>query len=187
MTETPSDPSELAWWYRSPSGEIYGPYDDVEFDRYAKEGRFDPAGGLRHGEDPSPWESVDFVMSSQVTSSPSGTRPETTSQTTPPLERPVESAAGISSVSRVVFILTALLPGVVLSVFGIHNLIAGYTGKGVTQLVLSLVVVWGMGCVSILLPPSICLSVVVWIGLLIWSIVEACTVTHDEKGRRFAG
>jgi hypothetical protein len=48
------------------------------------------------------------------------------------------------------------------------------------------VLIWGMGCVSVVLPPSICLSAVTWIGLLIWSIVEASTVTIDAKGRRFS-
>ena len=187
MNDVPSDPSEKTWWYRSPSGEIYGPYDDAEFDRYAGEGRFDPVGSLRHGEDPSPWESVDSVMSSRGAPSSSGARAEEAPKATPPLERPVESTTAVSSISRTAFILTALLPGVLLSIFGVHNLIAGYTGKGVTQLALSLVLVWGMGCVSVVLPPSICLSAVVWIGLLIWTIVEACTVTHEQQGRRFAG
>jgi hypothetical protein len=96
-------------------------------------------------------------------------------------ESPVRASGG-GSFRR---LLLALLPGLI-SIFGIHNIVAGYTGKGVTQLVMSLVLIWGMGCVSVVLPPSICLSAVTWIGLLIWSIVEACTVTIDAKGRRFS-
>ena len=191
MTEEPPSPLAKIWWYRVPSGEIYGPYDDVEFDRYDAEGRFDSGGRVRRGDDPSPWEPVDVARKARRSpppppASPSEFRSESSQPTSPPLEPPVEDPSGVSSISRVVFVLLALLPGLMLSVFGIHNLVAGYTGRGVTQLILSLMFVWGMGCISLALPPTICLSAVVWIGLVVWSIVEASTVTHDAKGRRFS-
>lgn len=192
MTEEPPSPLAKIWWYRAPSGEIYGPYDDVEFDRYAAEGRFDSGGRVRRGDDPSPWEPVDVARKARRSppsppASPSEFRSESSQPTSPPLEPPVEDLSGVSSISRVVFILLALLPGLMLSIFGIHNLVAGYTGRGVTQLILSLMFVWGMGCISLALPPTLCLSAVVWIGLVVWSIVEASTVTIDAKGRRFSG
>jgi hypothetical protein len=191
MTEEPPSPLAKIWWYRVPSGEIYGPYDDVEFDRYDAEGRFDSGGRVRRGDDPSPWEPVDVARKARrspppSSASPSEFRSESSQPTSPPLEPPVEDPSGVSSISRVVFVLLALLPALMLSVFGIHNLVAGYTGRGVTQLILSLMFVWGMGCISLALPPTICLSAVVWIGLVVWSIVEASTVTHDAKGRRFS-
>ena len=185
MTEEPSDAASRDWWYRSPNGEIFGPYDDVELERYAGEGRLESAGALRHGPESSPWESVDVALGARRSPPSSEVNPGPPQRINPPLSPSAVDASGVSSVSRIAFILLALLPGLV-SIFGIHNIVAGYTGKGVTQLVMSLVLIWGMGCVSSVIPPSICLSGVTWIGLLIWSIVEASTVTIDAKGRRFS-
>lgn len=185
MTEEPSDAASRDWWYRSPNGEIFGPYDDVELERYAGEGRLESAGALRHGPESSPWESVDVALGARRSPPSSEVNPGPPQRINPPLSPSAVDASGVSSVSRITFILLALLPGLV-SIFGIHNIVAGYTGKGVTQLVMSLVLIWGMGCVSSVIPPSICLSGVTWIGLLIWSIVEASTVTIDAKGKRFS-
>ena len=62
---------------------------------------------------------------------------------------------------RVAYVLLAVLLG-----FGIHNLYAGYTNRGIIQLVLSVL------C---------CL----WPFMWIWAIIEACTVTQDANGVRF--
>jgi len=62
---------------------------------------------------------------------------------------------------RLAYVLLAVLLG-----FGIHNFYAGYTNRGIIQLVLSVL------C---------CLWPFIWI----WGIIEACTVTQDANGIRF--
>lgn len=69
-------------------------------------------------------------------------------------------AMGVAPKSRVAFILLALFLGG----FGIHNFYAGYTTKGIIQLLIS-VLSCGYG------------AIVVWV----WVIIEACTVTVDAN------
>lgn len=66
--------------------------------------------------------------------------------------------------SRLAYILLAIFLGTL----GIHNFYAGYTGKAIAQLLIS-VLSLGM------------LSLVSWI----WAIVELCVVTKDAKGVPF--
>ncbi|MBR2313493.1 MAG: TM2 domain-containing protein [Akkermansia sp.] len=66
--------------------------------------------------------------------------------------------------SRLAYILLAIFLGTL----GVHNFFAGYTGRGVTQLLLTLI---SFGF----------LAPVVWV----WAIVEICTVTKDAQGVDF--
>ena len=68
--------------------------------------------------------------------------------------------------SRVVYILLALFLGGL----GIHNFYAGYTTKGVIQLLVTLLLGW-------LVIPAI--------GVWIWCIIEIITVKKDAKGVAF--
>ncbi len=68
--------------------------------------------------------------------------------------------------SRLAYILLAFFLGGL----GIHNFYAGYTGKGIAQLLLVLLTGW-------LVIPAI--------AVLIWILVEICTVTKDAKGVPF--
>ncbi len=68
--------------------------------------------------------------------------------------------------SRLAYILLALFLGG----FGIHNFYAGYTGKGVAQLVLTL-----LGFVV----------GVTFLVVLVWVLIEICTVTKDAQGVPF--
>ena len=67
--------------------------------------------------------------------------------------------------SKVAFVLL----GIFLGTLGIHNFYAGYTGKGVAQLLITVLTLGYRGIVS-------------WI----WAIVEVCTVTQDSMGVPFA-
>ena len=64
---------------------------------------------------------------------------------------------------RVAYVLLAVLIG-----FGVHNFYAGYTNRGLIQLLVS-ILTCGIG----------------WIFMWIWGIIEACTVTQDANGVRF--
>ncbi|MBQ8250688.1 MAG: NINE protein [Alphaproteobacteria bacterium] len=68
--------------------------------------------------------------------------------------------------NRAVYILLALFFGG----FGIHNFYAGYTGKGLTQLLLTILLFW-------LVIPLIIVG--------IWVLIEIITVTKDAKGVPF--
>jgi TM2 domain-containing membrane protein YozV len=65
--------------------------------------------------------------------------------------------------SRVAYVLLAFFLGGL----GIHNFYAGYTGKAVAQLILTIFLWW-----TILVP----------LGVWIWIIVEMCTVDRDAYG-----
>lgn len=62
-----------------------------------------------------------------------------------------------------------ILLGLFLGGFGVHNFYAGYTGKAVAQLLISL----------------LSLFMLSWIST-IWAIVEICTVTKDASGKDFS-
>ncbi len=66
--------------------------------------------------------------------------------------------------SRLAYILLALFLGTL----GIHNFYAGYTGRGIAQLLLTLL---SLGFLSLF--------------VFIWVIVEICTVDKDAKGVPF--
>ena len=66
--------------------------------------------------------------------------------------------------SRVAYILL----GIFLGTLGIHNFYAGYNGKGIAQLLIT-VLTFGLG------------GLVTWI----WAIVDVCTVTVDAGGVPF--
>ena len=68
--------------------------------------------------------------------------------------------------SRLIYILLALFCGGL----GIHNFYAGYTGKGLTQLLLVVLLFW-------LIIPLLVVG--------IWVLVEIVTVTKDAKGVPF--
>lgn len=65
--------------------------------------------------------------------------------------------------------LSYILLGLFLGGLGVHNFYAGYSGKGVAQLLLTLFLFW---------------TIVVPIGVWIWIIVEICTVDTDAFGNR---
>ena len=64
---------------------------------------------------------------------------------------------------RIVYILLALFTGTL----GIHNYYAGYYKKGIIQLFITLTMGW------LYLP---------LLGVIIWNIIEICTVTKDAQG-----
>jgi TM2 domain-containing membrane protein YozV len=64
---------------------------------------------------------------------------------------------------------TYIVLGIFLGAFGVHNFYAGYTGRAVGQLCLTVLTLGYLGIVS-------------WI----WAIIEICTVEKDSTGLRFS-
>ena len=71
--------------------------------------------------------------------------------------------AGYEQKSRIVYIVL----GIFLGGLGVHNFYAGYNSRGVIQLLITLILGWWL--------------VVPWIGVVIWNIVEICTVDKDAN------
>ena len=67
------------------------------------------------------------------------------------------AAGSTSGLPRYVYVLLGIF------IPGIHNVVAGYVGKGVAQLILSFFFVG-------------------WV----WSVIDACIVTEDAKGNAFS-
>ena len=87
-----------------------------------------------------------------------------------------------SPTSRIAFVLLGILLYLLLGIGGIHNLVAGFTAKGIAQLVISIVNI-PIFILGLFLGVPLCLSIPIWLGLLIWIIVESCTVKLDAQGR----
>lgn len=79
----------------------------------------------------------------------------------------VSMSYALGSKSRLAFILL----GIFLGGLGIHNFYAGYYGRGIAQLLLSL--------------SGICLFIP-WLLVCIWVLIEICVVTQDASGNRLA-
>jgi hypothetical protein len=89
-----------------------------------------------------------------------------------------------AAISRSMFILLALLPAFV-GIFGIHNIVAGYIGRGVVQLVLSFLTL-GSVFGGIALPLCCCIGIPLWPVLFVWTLIEVIVVVRDARGVRFA-
>ena len=68
--------------------------------------------------------------------------------------------------SRVVYVLLGFFTGLL----GLHNCYAGYFGRAICQVVITLLLGW-------LIFPLIAVA--------FWELVEICTVTKDAKGLKF--
>ena len=171
------------WIYKASDGVEHGPYTTSEVRRYAAEGRIIPSGSLRPSGEDVGWRRASEVLT-ELSISLEGVQDEFENPSVPATEKPAH-VAGVSKVSRTAFILLGLLPGVLAGLFGLHNCVAGYTTKGVVQIVLSVTLGWGMMCLGSILLIPFCIGIPTYLGLLIWTIVEISTVTVDAQGRPF--
>jgi len=73
--------------------------------------------------------------------------------------------------SRLVYILLAIFLGTL----GIHNFVIGLTGRGVTQLAITLVSI-------VLLPCTFGISTLGVLATFIWSLVDIVTIKNDSRG-----
>jgi hypothetical protein len=173
--------SDASWWYRTPGGDLYGPYDAAQLRSFAIDGRIDGRGSIRegdHGDWREPWEALSRL----------GMDSAGLSGVPPLVPSPPKAGAGSGSadVSQTAYILLGLLPFLLASIGGIHNLVAGRTAAGVTQLLLSMIGIWGFGCVGAFTGGvGFCVSIPVWIALLVWVIIDVATVRTDRAGRPF--
>jgi hypothetical protein len=76
-----------------------------------------------------------------------------------------QAAAGVSTKSRTTYVVL----GIFLGAFGAHNFYAGYTGRAVGQLCLSVLTLFYLALAS-------------WV----WAVVEICIVDKDSAGLKFS-
>lgn len=76
-------------------------------------------------------------------------------------------ALGYSAKSRVTYVVL----GIFLGALGIHDFYAGYSGRAISQLLITLLIGW---------------LIIPLIAVQIWVLIELCTVTLDAQGNRFS-
>ncbi|MFM1824151.1 MAG: hypothetical protein RI967_2417 [Planctomycetota bacterium] len=84
--------------------------------------------------------------------------------------------------ARSTYVLLAILPALV-GVFGVHNVLAGFTGRGIAQLVLSIFTLGGLAGGFAFPPTCCCFGAPMYLGLLVWVVLEAVTQATDARGR----
>jgi hypothetical protein len=181
--------------YIDPRGRRSGPYTEEELKSLAARGLLEPSGTV---------ELIEVGEVGRVATIPwlaPGGEPGSIGAPPPPppvpapprsSEEAIALAAQIdaaatryevsSDISRTLYVLLALaLP--LVGLFGVHNLVAGYTGRGVLAVLVSMFTFGGIACM--VAPPCACVSVPLWIVLFAISVIEALAVKRDARGRLF--
>ncbi len=148
-------------WYYARNGRQFGPHTEEQLRQLIAEGRVLPTDAVWKAGMPAWVPLHDVFPPAGGPPPPPPAAPLPQLQPYPPQPRPAVPGLGPPP-QRVGYILL----GVFLGVFGVHNFYAGYHGRGIAQLLLSV-----LSCGF--------LSIASWI----WAIVEICTVTTDARGR----
>jgi len=176
---------EREWIYIDETGAEYGPYTRAELELYARQGRVSAAGTLRNasgetipaadaGLDMQEASPADERMSHPATDAVQATR-----------EAEQNRQSTLSPHSRTTYVLLGILVPWFGGIAGINNLVVGRTSTGITQLVLGLCAML-FNILGAFVGVTCCIGVPLWVGVLIWSIVEAATNTIDGEGRTLA-
>lgn len=158
------------YYYRNTSGQESGPYDAEECRRMVSVGLLEMNGMIREANSET-WQSAGAVF-------PAGAARPAPPPLQPPEPSPLSAPAGGVQIvqarcTRTTYILVALLPGILAGIFGIHNLIAGYSGRGIVQLALS-------ACFWLTFWWT-CLTFLIYPALLVWVVVECIQVKVDAN------
>lgn len=101
-----------------------------------------------------------------------------------PAVRRIEAPA-VSTLSRTAYVLLAVLL-IPFFAFGVHNLAAGYMGRGVVQLLLGLMSLATVAAGGWFAPLCCCFGGPLYAALALWSLFDAIMVTRDAHGLRLA-
>lgn len=205
---------EPRYLYIDPRGARTGPFSEAELERLAEVGGIEWAGFVELEGTGRVWRVTEVgwlatAMARRSSRGPVGTAtdfpteagaaptpaPHTPDLQTPDPARPVAPptmrfevpapiAPAAPACSRATFIILALLPAL-LGIFGIHNLVAGYTARGVTQLVLSIITLGGVIGAPVM-APCCCIGAPLWLALFVWTLIEVVTVVRDARGNPLA-
>ena len=173
------------WRYRAEDGKEYGPYTYAEVREYIRQNRITVSGSLKRENSDANWmtfaEAVDMhpLMPEVLPGHPSADVPAT-------VRFDPKFTQIRSQTSEAGYIILAVVFGVCMGLFGIHNLMAGYVKRGSLQLGLGIFGVWGLCLVSDFFE-SFFPSILVWSILTFWVIAEVMVVKKDGMGRPFKG
>ena len=170
------------WIYKDDSGAEYGPYTREELVLYAQQNRIDANGEIRE-------QGGEWIRASELLSI-DGAGEAGVPVTSPPTERSQaeriarqDHADSISTFPRIGYILLGtILPLTACGLAGVNNLLVGRTAIGAVQLGLSLFGVV-LNFVGLIIGVTFCIGVPIWLGVLLWSILEAATNQYDGRGR----
>lgn len=167
---------EREWIYRDSSGTEYGPYTWQELIKYAGEGRIDPVDDVRRNT--GPWQSpADAGVFNQLPNDHAPKSPHRTSEEAVATAQ----AAYTSPHSRLLYLLLGILLPLTIGIAGINNLVVGRIGPGLTQLLLSLFNFF-MFFLGLLIGITLCIAIPLYIGILLWSVIEGASNTRDGQG-----
>lgn len=152
---------ETRYWLSIGDGRTYGPYTLAELFRYRAEGRLPPISQLcREGD--SQWQPVESVLGFGA----APTTPPTSPPPPPPPASPVAHDPSAKSKTA------AGVLGILLGALGIHNFYLGYTGRGLAQLLLTVLTLGYLAGIS-------------WIwGLIEGIMILTGSIAVDGQGRR---
>jgi hypothetical protein len=173
--------------YTDPRGKRSGPFTEAELKFLASRGLLEPDGRVEVAGTGSSWKVSDVAWLASPSPLPppapdaAGSVTANTPPVVPPAPRSSEPTSAQSDTSRATYVLLALLPSCI-GIFGVHNIVAGYTTRGIVQLLLSFAVFSGT-CCCCFAPPCACFGVPLWIVLFTMSAYEALTVRTDARGR----
>jgi len=173
--------------YTDTRGKRTGPFTEAELKFLASRGLLEPDGRVELAGAGNSWKvsEVPWLTEPSPLPPPAPDATGPVGAKTPPVEPPSprssEPTAAQSDTSRAAYVLLALLPPFI-GIFGVHNIVAGFTTRGIVQLLLSFVVFSGT-CCCCFAPPCACFSVPLWIVLFTMSAYEALTVRADGRGR----
>ena len=175
------------WMYKDDSGTEYGPYTREELELYAGQGRISRTGWI--SEAGEGWRPASELWTGDE---PGIDRTTSTDEApvTPPVDRDEatrinQERAGesFSSFPRIGYILLGIiLPLTACGLAGVNNLLVGRNVIGITQLGLSLFGIV-LNTVGLITGVTFCIGAPIWLGVLLWSILEAATNPYDGRGR----
>lgn len=172
---------ERNWIYRDEVGSEYGPYAREELERYAREGRVSAQGQIQDPEGnwiPATNAGLE-IPEVAGESAPIGATPALSSAEAVIASQAV---AGKSPHPRIAYILLGILLPFCPGLAGINNLMVGRTSPGIAQLVVSVISIFA-NVIGVATGILLCLSLPIYIGVLLWSVIEAATNEIDGQGR----
>jgi TM2 domain-containing membrane protein YozV len=150
----------MTWFFLS-NGQRHGPIAESDLRALVGQGRLSVSDLVWRDGMPA-WAPIHEALGIALPPPP----PAYAAPAPPPYAAPAPFAHAAGQKDRVVYVLLGLFLGAL----GIHNFFAGYTGRAVAQLLISILIGW-------LIVPL----VAVWI----WNLVEVVTVTRDAHGVPF--
>ncbi len=166
----------MTTWYYARDGRQHGPHTDEELRRFIAEGRLASTELIWKAGLPG-WVPAHSVFPPPVPAAgapppppPGGWSPQPQLAASP-YATPQYGQGPYAQAQRKQRIAFILL-GIFLGAFGVHNFYAGYTGRALAQLLITVLVSWWL--------------IFPLIGVWIWVIVEVITVEADATGVPFA-